>query len=70
MQKLPFSGLLGSPTPEATPKFYPLHPKLRMKTSTIFPHLEQIKVLIIKYYENSVIIIEYNICEENSVIKV
>jgi len=25
MQKLLFSGLLGSETPEATPKFYPLH---------------------------------------------
>ena len=37
MQKLLFSGLLGSPTPEATPKFYPLHPKLRMKSLTISP---------------------------------
>ena len=37
MHKLLFSGLLGSPTPEATPKFYPLHTKLRMKSLTIFP---------------------------------
>ena len=28
MQKLLFSGLLRSRAPEATPKLYPLHPKL------------------------------------------
>jgi hypothetical protein len=28
MQKLLFSGFLGNIAPEATPKLYPLHPKL------------------------------------------
>ena len=39
MQKLLFSGLLGSNAPEATPKFYSLHPKVRMKVSHYFPFL-------------------------------
>jgi hypothetical protein len=39
MQKLLFSGVLGSPTPEAIPKLYPLHPKLRMNFVTISPLL-------------------------------
>ena len=39
MQKLLFSGMLGSLSPEATPKLYPLHPKLRMNVVTISPLL-------------------------------
>ena len=44
MQNLLFAGacLLGSEIPEATPKFYPLHPKIRIG-------------ILIKYDQNSVI---------------
>ena len=37
MQKLLFSGLLGSPALEATLKFYLLHPNKRTSSLTIFP---------------------------------
>jgi hypothetical protein len=37
MQRLLFLGLLGSLSPEATPKLYPLHPKLRMKAPRFLP---------------------------------
>jgi hypothetical protein len=55
MQKLLFSGMLGSLSPEATPKLYPLHPKLRMNVVTISPLLgflqpigKDIKISVLK----------------------
>ena len=47
MQRLLFSGLLGSGTPEAIQKFYRLHPKLRMKSVTFSPLLEAPRIISI-----------------------